>query len=218
MDERFIRVSRTARYHSLGDPSVAGHIWIVLHGYGQLARYFLNKFEGLEAGLFIVAPEGLSRFYLDKEHRRVGATWMTREDRKHEIEDHVRYLDTLTDLLRIECPRSNGISVIGFSQGVATASRWTALGSARVQHQVLWGGSLPKDLSDGQLQERWSDLALHLVQGKDDELVPETVHQENKSYLDRLGLAYQSYQYSGGHELDPVLLRRLLHAPLEQPT
>ena len=87
MQERFIRVPRTARYHVLGDPATARMVWVLLHGYGQLARFFLNKFEGLEDGLLIAAPEGLSRFYLDAQHQRVGATWMTREDREHEIGD-----------------------------------------------------------------------------------------------------------------------------------
>ncbi|MBK7947090.1 MAG: hypothetical protein IPJ85_18060 [Flavobacteriales bacterium] len=93
MEERFIQVQRTARYHVLGTLEAAPEIWIAIHGYGQLARYFLNNFKGLEEGRCIVAPEGLSRFYLDAEHARVGATWMTREDRLHEIDDHVAYPD-----------------------------------------------------------------------------------------------------------------------------
>ena len=40
-------------------PAVARMVRVVLHGYGQLARFFLNKFEGLEDGLLIAAPEGL---------------------------------------------------------------------------------------------------------------------------------------------------------------
>ena len=61
MEEHHINVPRTARYHTVGDGGTARAIWIVLHGYGQLARYFLRKFEGLDAGLLIVAPEGLTR-------------------------------------------------------------------------------------------------------------------------------------------------------------
>ena len=96
MEERFIRVERTARFHVLGDIRTCRELWVVVHGYGQLGRYFLNNFTGMEEGRCIVAPEGLSRFYLDAEHSRVGATWMTREDRLHEIEDHIAYLDRLT--------------------------------------------------------------------------------------------------------------------------
>ena len=49
-------------------------IWFVVHGYGQLAEYFIRHFRGLDDGTrYIVAPEGLSRFYV-KEWTRVGAS------------------------------------------------------------------------------------------------------------------------------------------------
>src|ERR1051325_10016453 len=47
----------------------------------------------------LVAPEGLSRFYLSERatERRVGASWMTREDRLAEIADYLGYLDAVYD-------------------------------------------------------------------------------------------------------------------------
>ncbi|MBX2973634.1 MAG: hypothetical protein KF797_11055, partial [Flavobacteriales bacterium] len=144
MEERHIRVTRTARYHVLGDPAGAQAIWIVLHGYGQLARYFLNKFDGLGCDLAFVAPEGLSRFYLDEAHQRVGATWMTREDREHEIGDQCTYLDALAAELRghrTDVP----VHVLGFSQGVATACRWSLLGRTPIGRLVLWAGAIPPE-------------------------------------------------------------------------
>ena len=103
-----LSVPRTARYHVLGAMSQGlREIWIVCHGYGQLAARFLSWFAPLDDGTrLIVAPEALSRFYLDDRpgaihtESRVGATWMTREDREHEITDYVRYLDVLHDTLR----------------------------------------------------------------------------------------------------------------------
>ena len=79
-------------------------MWVVCHGYRQLARRFIREFQGIAgAERRIVAPEGLSRFYLDEEggphgpEARVGATWMTREDRIAEIDDYVAYLDALAE-------------------------------------------------------------------------------------------------------------------------
>ncbi len=105
----WIRVPRTARYRVLGDPERAAEVWFVLHGYGQLAERFVARFQALpglaEGTRAVVAPEALSRFYLDVgggEHGAdspVGATWMTREDREHEIRDYVEYLDRLADEL-----------------------------------------------------------------------------------------------------------------------
>jgi len=96
MQEHHFSTSRSARYFTLGTPEHAGDLWFVCHGYGQLAARFLERFHPLEAeGRCIVAPEGLSRFYLTESptERRVGASWMTREDRLHEIDDYLRYLD-----------------------------------------------------------------------------------------------------------------------------
>ena len=210
MQERFIRVPRTARYHVLGDPATARMVWVLLHGYGQLARFFLNKFEGLEDGLLIAAPEGLSRFYLDAQHQRVGATWMTREDREHEIGDQLSYLDALAASLLDGCPRATGLGVLGFSQGVATACRWTALGKANAQHLVLWGGSMPPDLDHGLMRQRWGDMRVHLVQGEKDELVPEQVVGANAAILQRAQVEHAVHHHAGGHALDAVLLGRLL--------
>src|SRR2546422_4543520 len=96
MQEHQFSTSRSARYFTLGSPQHAADVWLVCHGYGQLASRFLERFRPIEAERrCIVAPEGLSRFYLTEHpaERRVGASWMTREDRLHEIDDYVRYLD-----------------------------------------------------------------------------------------------------------------------------
>ena len=63
VEEHRITVPRTARYYTLGEAVTASELWLVLHGYGQLARFFLRPFEGMERGRLIAAPEALSRFY-----------------------------------------------------------------------------------------------------------------------------------------------------------
>ena len=147
MQEHTLTTPRTARYFTLGVPERANDLWFVCHGYGQLAARFLERFRPIETGQrCIVAPEGLSRFYLSESpsERRVGASWMTREDRLHEIDDYVRYLDAVYGALQ---PRAAKVTVLGFSQGTATACRWAALGSARIDRLILWGGEVPPDRS-----------------------------------------------------------------------
>src|SRR3989454_12743218 len=99
MQEHHIGVSRTARYFTLGNSSSGvGEVWFVCHWYGQLAARFLEKLRVLDDGRrYLVAAEGLCRFYLSESptERRVGASWMTREDRLGEIEGYVRYLDVV---------------------------------------------------------------------------------------------------------------------------
>ena len=68
---------------------------------------------------------------------------MTREDRDEEIADQVAYLDELVRALRRECPTNATLHVLGFSQGVATATRWAYRTSTPLKQIVLWGGSIP---------------------------------------------------------------------------
>src|SRR5881296_1626221 len=137
LQEHHLTVSRTARYFTLGEsPRGVEEVWFACHGYAQLAGRFLEKLRVLEdRKRYVVAPEGLSRFYLTESpaERRVGASWMTREDRLHEIDDYVRYLDAVYDDVFGSVDRS-GVTVhaLGFSQGAATVSRWTGLGKAQI--------------------------------------------------------------------------------------
>src|SRR6059036_2375109 len=151
MQEHHIGVSRTARYFTLGNSSPGvGEVWFACHGYGQLAARFLEKLRVLDDGRrYLVAPEGLSRFYLSESptERRVGATWMTREDRLSEIDDYVRYLDALHAEVFARVERASvTLNLFGYSQGTATACRWAARGAARVDRLILWAGEVPPDL------------------------------------------------------------------------
>lgn len=209
MEERHLQVQRTARYHMLGDPAKARSAWIVVHGYGQLARFFLNAFETLDTDRVIIAPEGLSRFYTDASHQRVGATWMTREDRELEIADHIAYLDALYATIRMETG-DVPLHVLGFSQGVATVARWLVHGRTKSKHVVLWGGALPPELTSAQLSAAWGGGVVDLVHGTRDQLVPETTFRANEELLMRSGLTVRTHLFPGGHALDPVLLARCM--------
>src|SRR5881398_1429092 len=151
MHEHHLSVSRTARYFTLGERSAAvAEVWFACHGYGQLAARFLEKLRVLDDGTrYLVAPEGLSRFYLSESptERRVGASWMTREDRLSEIEDYVRYLDAVYAEVFGSLDRARvSVHALGYSQGASTVSRWVAMGKAKIDRLTLWGGEFPPDL------------------------------------------------------------------------
>ena len=112
-------VHKTARVFVLGSVEKATDVWIVLHGYAQLANTFLSEFEHLANGhTAIVAPEGLHRFYRKGFYGDVVASWMTKEDRLTDIQDYVNYLNNLVQSF----PKSvQNVHVLGFSQCVATA-------------------------------------------------------------------------------------------------
>ncbi len=211
MHEHHIIVPRTARYHTLGEAATASAIWIVLHGYGQLARYFLRKFEGLEDGLLIAAPEGLSRFYTDAGHARVGATWMTREDRLAEIADQATYLDALAAGLKSKCPPDIPLCLLGFSQGVATACRWALATGNSITSTVLWAGAMPPGLPEEQMRTAWEYQQLILVHGKEDHLVPAEVLRSNEAQLHAANVPFRTVNFNGGHALHQPTLAHVLY-------
>jgi predicted esterase len=211
MEERFIQVPRTARYHVIGDPRKATVLWIVLHGYGQLARYFLNSFDGFGEDLLIVAPEGLNRFYLDPEHTRVGAAWMTREDRMHEIEDQITYLDALVLALKKDLDATIKVRALGFSQGVATLARWAVKGHTRFGQLVLWAGGIPPELDQATLG-KWRDLKVDLVLGDQDQFLKSSDLKSMAQRLGAAGVRHQVHAIKGGHLLDRMALGKILEA------
>ena len=88
MNKKEIKVPKTARYFTIGNEEQPDEIWFVLHGYAQLANYFIEKFRVLESkNILVVAPEGLHRFYWNGMSGRVAASWMTKEDRLTDIAD-----------------------------------------------------------------------------------------------------------------------------------
>jgi dienelactone hydrolase len=210
---RHVVVPRTARLYTLGDAAEARERWVVLHGYGQLASYFVRHFAPLADGRVVVAPEALSRFYLESRDSgvhgpRVGATWMTREDREAEIADYVRYLDLALD---DAAPGDLPLSVLGFSQGTATACRWLAArdvrGAAPAERLVLWAGDVPPELDLGAAWLRRTRLTF--VAGTSDRFISPEVLASLRARLDGAAVPYTLVTFDGDHRLDAATLTGL---------
>jgi predicted esterase len=213
--EHHLPVTRTARYYTCG-VAHAREAWFVCHGYGQLAQYFLRRFETLDDGTrLLVAPEALSRFYLgdpggSHANARVGATWMTREDRLREIDDYVGYLDAVHgEVVAAGVPLEARVVVLGFSQGVATACRWAVLGRARVDALVLWAERMPPDLDLTRAADRLRSTRILLVAGTADPSLPPSALEDERALLARHGIRSEAVTFAGGHELDSDTLRRI---------
>ena len=206
MQEHRITVSRSARFHALGDLDLARDIWIVVHGYGQLASDFLAPFAPVVApGRAVVAPEALNRYYKERAGEQthsetpVGATWMTREDREAEIADYVAYLDAVAERV---APDGRRLTALGFSQGVATVTRWAAMGARRIDRLILWAGSLPRDLDLSAFSARLPTRALDVVIGTRDEYASWANVEEQRRAIESAGLALRLHSFEGGHRLD----------------
>ena len=222
MQEHHIGVTRTARYYTLGEISRGvAEVWFVCHGYGQLAGRFIRQFAALDDGTrLIVAPEALARFYLGEvtgpsADRKIGASWMTREDRLTEIDDYVRYLDALCDeVLQGLERRTVRVTALGFSQGTATVSRWASLGRSRIDRLVLWGGELPPDPDLAAVADRLRAVQLTLVYGRQDKYLTPKVIAATEARLREHAIPYQLVAFDGGHELNDAVLTTIASAPV----
>lgn len=212
--EHHIAVQRTARYYTLGELTEhTTHVWFCLHGFGQLAQYFSKKFEALvNEHTLVVVPEGLSRAYLDGKYERVGASWITREDRQAEIDDFLVYLNALYDsILAGRDPATLHISVLGFSQGAAMACRWLNHGHIRADRLILWAGFFTNGLADLIAPERLATVDTHYVYGTEDEFL--TLISDVDTYRARLLADVPTLKltaYAGSHRVETDVLLTLI--------
>ena len=212
MHEHHITVPKSARYATLGEPSAdIKQVWFVCHGYGQLGPRFIRHFACLDNGeRLVVAPEGLSRYYVDHATGKIGASWMTREDRQTDIDDYVRYLDLLHDKIFDAVDRAAvSLLVLGFSQGVATACRWLAYGNAIADHLVLWGGAVPPDLDLSVDADSIRRANVTLVVGDHDEIARPSAVAREQARLQEHNVPFAFVRFEGGHHLDDAVLLQL---------
>ncbi len=213
MVQKNIITPKTARYFLEGNPALDIHtVYIVCHGYGQLASYFIRNFQVLEADdTLIVAPEGLHRFYWENFSGRVVASWMTKEDRESDIADYIAYLDLVyKEVLDNLKGKQVRIIVIGFSQGVSTVCRWLNATRIKVHGLILWAGSIPNEI---QLTNPYfQTFKTYFVVGNSDEFIKEEQISEYESMLIKSGIPFQLIRYEGKHQLDETTLKTIAQA------
>lgn len=213
VEEHRLPTTRTARVQSVGDLAAADEVWMVLHGFGQLAADFLLPFGAIAgAARAIVAPEALNKFYHvssatgQRDGRRVGATWMTREDRDAEIADYVTYLDAVAETFG----RGRPLTVLGFSQGVSTLMRWIARGSHPVARVIVWAGEIPADVDLVAERARFPADGVEVVIGSVDEYATWINLDGIKRRFEDAAIPLRVQIFDGGHRLDRVTLLSLV--------
>jgi len=206
-----IRVDRTAHYYTLGRPGPkVRYCWIACHGYGQLASRFIRKFDVVASeDAFVLAPEGLSRFYWNGFTGDVVASWMTRADRLDEIEDYSNYLQNLYEHFIPRLAPDVRIILFGFSQGVATQVRWMMRRFPAFDHLVAWAGTVPEDLDYRPHLEYLHRRHLHFVYGAQDQfLTPERLAW-HEAMLREKQLPFAVRTFAGRHVVEREALRKL---------
>lgn len=208
---RDIKIQRTARYFLSDEPSLHHkYLCFVLHGYGQLPEFFLRRFMGLKRqDILFVAPEGLHRHYLQGSKGRVGASWMTKEDRFNDIADYCQLLNQVAQEVLAE-GSFDKTAILGFSQGVATACRWANNTDLDFQTLINWAGAFPPDLDFKSALENFKPKNLYMLCGDEDEFISEERLKEHMDFLFSQGFRPNLIRFKGGHDIEPKTLSKLL--------
>nr|WKN35553.1 alpha/beta hydrolase [Tunicatimonas sp. TK19036] len=211
MQEHSIPVQINARYYTLGEVAFASNeLWFVLHGYGQLASYFLPKFEMLSNRAYVIAPEGLSLFYLQGVNGRVGATWMTREFRETAIRNYVEYLSSIYYKIYDSHKPPKRTVLFAFSQGVSTLIRWVTQTNISFDEMIMWAGDFPTDIDAVHSRSIFTGKKLSYVYGDQDQFVTEKSFSKLQTTFEEYGVYPEIFQFSGKHEIPPKVLANFL--------
>ena len=189
MSKFFLEVPQKQRVDVLGTLNESTtDVWIALHGYGQLVEYFQRHFRSMVTPTrAFVFPQGAHKFYLQGTEGRVGASWMTKEDRLTDIENQRLYLNEACRWILSEAP-STRLHMVGFSQGVATGMRFLGHSEVPFQSLLAWAGSWPPDLGDSS-QEALRTMYMSAWFGTQDPFVDEEKKQERCAlYADKFNL------------------------------
>ncbi|OFZ51575.1 MAG: hypothetical protein A3D92_08555 [Bacteroidetes bacterium RIFCSPHIGHO2_02_FULL_44_7] len=197
--------SKTYRAEIRNPISDSTTVLYALHGYGQLAKYFMRKLYDLPEDILLVVPEGMHRFYLNGTGGRVGASWMTKEAREIDIADNLAWLDALDARIT----KKYGIQkryVLGFSQGGATALRWAFHGQISMDALCIWASDFPPDLFDATPKEL-RPICHYLIGDKDPYFRAD--RQDELCSLFR-SKGFEIHQFDGEHDIDTKILKPLI--------
>lgn len=207
-----IITQKTARYYIAGNPVKTKKIWVVIHGYGQLAEKFIRQFDFLaNEDTLIIAPEGLSRFYTGSATgNAIGAAWMTKEDRDNEIKDYISYLDAvLKEVLNTVNNSDVKINVLGFSQGVHTAARWFILSHNKFEAVYLCSDDFPVDADFEKLKSRLENSKMFYIYGNADGIIPQTSFEKSVKMLKGKNINFTEIVFDGIHIIHADTIKKL---------
>lgn len=209
MKQHHLPITVNASYYTLGElTDKTERVWLVFHGYGQLAEFFLKKFEKLDLEKnFVIAPQGLSKYYLEGVYGRVGASWMTKEDRLTEIENQYAYIDAVLDQFDL---KGKKLIYFGFSQGTATMGRYAAHAKIAFHKMIIWAGTFPPDTDPAEWKYLTKKEEIHYFTSREDiYFKEEMIPQQNKVIKEALATEPELHWYEGGHRVIPELVAKL---------
>jgi predicted esterase len=209
MQKHYLTVPKTARYFTLGNlDNNTKYIWIVIHGYAQTADAFLNSFDCLGNEHFVIAPEGLNKFYSRGFSGSPVASWMTSLERENEITDYTNYLNLLTESLNLSSYSNAKQIVLGFSQGVSTQTRFLNVSDIKFDYSVMIAGEIGKEFQEKLPSKTKETNSLYLVGDNESILKPEKIEAHKLLFKD-VNCVFKTFE--GKHEVNKSAIDEILN-------
>lgn len=176
-------------------------VWLVFHGIGYLSRYFIRIFDKLDPDEnYIIAPQAPSKYYKGDTYKKVGASWLTKENTNTETENVLRYIDSIVTAEKI----SNNLQfiVLGYFQGVSIASRWIVSRKITCDVFILISGGFPKELKKEDFTFLNDKTKIIHILGKNDPYFEIEKVKAEKNRVKGILPQIEFRTHSGGHELN----------------
>lgn len=134
---------------------------------------------------------------------------MTRQHRLDEIHDYVAYLQQLHTSILAQLPETVQVTIFGFSQGVATVTRWAIQQNPHCHNVVWWAGLPPDDELPETVARFLQDKRRFFCYGTQDPFLTPDRMELFADYRTRLGLDLEWLQFEGEHTVKEAALRQL---------
>lgn len=209
--EKAISISFDTHYQTMGNPTdKTKEVWIACHGYGQLAKHFMRRFDILDPNVhYVIIPQGLSRFYLANDYNHVGASWMTKEHRETDVTNQHRYLDAVFEQEMQQFTHEVKINLFGFSQGVATIWRWAVKRQLPFNKLVMWAGEFPREFTKEMLAFVPDKAKLFSVIGTQDEYYHPERFEALAAKMEKLCKRPETILFEGKHEVNREIISQI---------
>lgn len=211
IEEREVSFQFKAPYYTRNNYTAqTKRIWLAFHGYGQLTRYFIRKFDQLDPQEnFIIAPQGLNKAYLEGFSGRVGANWMTKENRLVDIQNQYTYISAVLQHTGVDLSDKELI-YFGFSQGVATMSRFAAHARLPFSKMIFWAGGFPPELESNHFNFLNGSEKFSYYTGLQDPFLEPGMMDDMKQRISAvMSKKPDLITFEGKHEMIPELIGKI---------
>ncbi len=203
--QKQVTYTATNTYNTLNQlTNQTKNVWIVFHGIGYLSQFFIRHFSSLNAEEnYIICPQAPSKYYKDDQYRRVGASWLTKENTQIDTENVLNYIDAVIEHELI--PSKCKLIVLGYSQGVSIASRWIAKRKHYCNRLIFISGVFPKELTANDFNHLHKQVIFHHSVGSNDPIFDKKNVLKQEERIKLIFPTINITNHNGGHELNTTL-------------